>query len=246
MHAGQPRVGGHRLRVREVGVGLAGEANDHIGGQCDVGGMRSQGGDQVEVVATPVEATHALEYAVAAGLQWDVKVPAESRRRGQLDQLGGEVVGIDGAETKPCRGDRRQQPPNERCEGVAAVAAEGAQVDAGQHDLAIAIGDRLLRALDQCGLVLALRHAAGAPHDAVGAAVIAAVLHFEEESRARERRRSAGARGRRERRGQVIEDLSFPVVGECDIDARNRGYARVRIVDVAPRQDQLRLRVAAT
>ena len=72
MHAGQPGIRGDRLRVGEIGIGLAREANDDVGGDCDVGGLRAQRADEVEVIGTSVEATHPLQHTVAAGLQRDV------------------------------------------------------------------------------------------------------------------------------------------------------------------------------
>ena len=77
---------------------------------------------------------------------------------------------------------KAQQPRNEGCEAQVAVAAVGAEVHAGQHDLAVTLGNRLLRAVDQDRLLVAPGHPPRPPDDAVGAAVIAAVLHLEKES----------------------------------------------------------------
>ena len=75
--------------------------------------------------------------------------------------------------------------------------------------------------------------------------MVAAVLHFEEEAGAGEGRRSAASGRRREGRGDVVEDLAFTRIRERDVDTGNRGEPRIRIVDVATRQDQMRLRVTA-
>src|ERR1700716_1269931 len=244
MHAAQPGIRGDRLGVGEIGIGLAREANDDVGGHRDVGGLRAQRADQVEVIVTSVEATHPLQHTVAAGLQRDVQVPAKSRGRGQLDQLRREVVGVDRAEAQACRCDRLQQPRNEGREGRSAVAAEGAQVHAGQHDLSIAIGDRELRPLDQRRFLITVRHAARPPDDAVGAAVIAAVLHLQEEARAREGRRPAFG-GRGEVGGDVVEKFALSSIRKRHVDTGDRGNARVRIVDMTAGQDEVRLRMTA-
>src|ERR1700730_362456 len=109
----------------------------------------------------------------------------------------------------------------------------------------MAIGDRSLGSFDQLGFLVALGRSAGPPHDAVGAAVIAAVLHLEEETRAGEACRSAAPGGRREGRCDLVEDLTFERVRKHHVDTGDRRYARVRIVDMATRENQLRIRVAA-
>src|ERR1700694_200385 len=171
-------------------------------------------------------------------------MPAKSRRRRQLDQLRREVVGIDGTEAKACWGDRLQQPTHEGRKGLSAVATEGAQVHAGQHDLSVAPVDRLPRPLDQRRFLIAVRHAACTPHDAVGAAVITDVLHLEEEARPRKGRRSVFC-GRGEVRGEVVENLALSRIRKRYVDARDGGNARIRIVDVAAGQDEVVLRVPA-
>src|SRR5438270_8615102 len=129
-------------------------------------------------------------------------MPAEPAGAGKLDQVGREIIGIDRTEAKARRGNRLQQPANEGREGLSAVAAESTEVDAGQHDLAVALGDGSLRSFYQEAFILTERCAACAPDDAVSAAMVATVLHLEEEAGAGEARRSLC--GRREIGGNVV------------------------------------------
>ena len=131
MHPAEPGIASQRFGVAEIDVGLPRKADDDVSGDRDFGGLVAQGGDERQVIAPAVEATHALEYRVTPGLQRDVEMAAEPGGPGQLDQVGREVIGIDRAEAKARRGDRLQQPPNERREAPSAIAAKGAQVDTG-------------------------------------------------------------------------------------------------------------------
>ena len=84
-------------RFRELGLGLAGEADDEIARQCNVGPNAAHPIKDAEVRIAAVAAVHRLEHPVAAGLHWQVQ------ERHQLldlavrrDQAVGHVVGVAG------------------------------------------------------------------------------------------------------------------------------------------------------
>src|SRR5439155_704056 len=110
--------------------------------------------------------------------------------------------------------------------GKPTIAAEGSQVDAGEHDLSIAITDCLPGALDEARLLVAARPSPRTPDDAIGAAMIAAILHLEEEAGPRERRR-ARRRARGEVCRNVVEDLALSRVRKSHVGAGDGRYARV-------------------
>src|SRR5881409_3819985 len=104
---------------------------------------------------------------------------AKPRRAGELDQLRREVIGVDRAEPQPGGSDRLEQSLQERCQVLPTLSAEGAEIDPAEHG------------------------PSRSPDDAVGAAMAAAILHLEEESGTRERRR-ARSRPRGEVRRNVV------------------------------------------
>src|SRR5207245_8815466 len=91
----------------------------------------------------------------------------------------------DGAESEPGRRDPVQHAGHQIGEGLPPVAAVGPEVHSGEDDLPVSIGHRLLGAADDRLIRLAARGAPGSPHDAIRAPMVAAILHLEEEARAR-------------------------------------------------------------
>src|SRR5438445_11862820 len=160
MHAGKAYVPRYGLGINKVFVRLTRKADDDIGSYGEVRRLAAQRGDHLERIPAAIEAPHAFQDAVAAGLERDVQVPAKARRAGQFDQVGRDVIGVDLAQAKPRRRDGVQQPLHEGCEPQIAVAAEGPEVDAGQHDLAVALGHGLLGAVDQHRFLFAAGDAA--------------------------------------------------------------------------------------
>ena len=91
-------VGGgvdHLERALEVVVGLAGEADDEVGGDREVGDRGTRGGQPLEVALGGVAAVHAGERAVAPRLQREVQVLAHRRALGhRRDGLGPQVLRV--------------------------------------------------------------------------------------------------------------------------------------------------------
>ena len=85
--------------VFEVAVGLAGEADDDVGGERDValGGLGP--GDALEVPVAGVLALHGLEDGGAAGLDGEMDVVAEGGDGvDDVDDVAGEVARVRGGE----------------------------------------------------------------------------------------------------------------------------------------------------
>ena len=67
----------HLERLAEVVLGLAGEADDDVGAEGDVGDRGAHAGDEVEVALAGVGAAHRLEDARRAGLERQMDVLAD-------------------------------------------------------------------------------------------------------------------------------------------------------------------------
>ena len=119
------------------------------------------------------------------------------------------------------------------------IGAEAGDVDAGQHDLAIAGVDQRVapaRTISPTGTRAVVAAAEG--NDAEGAAMIAALLHLDEGARAAletvdEMRRGLASAAmmsptatRAARRRRIALRLQLLVVAEHEIDFRHRGIAR--------------------
>ena len=82
-------------RTDEVGLGLAGKADDDVGGDCEAVDCGPRTREPREVPVGRVAAVHARERAVAAGLQRQVQVLAHRRALGhRRDRLGPEVLRV--------------------------------------------------------------------------------------------------------------------------------------------------------
>ena len=82
-------------RLGEVGVCLAGEADDDVGRQREVGDRCAQLADEREIAVARVRAPHRLEDARRAGLERQVRVLADSGavRPSRRSRLAGSPSG---------------------------------------------------------------------------------------------------------------------------------------------------------
>ena len=100
----------------------------------------------------------------------------------RVEEFGVDLDGVDRGEAKPrqlghlARIARTRAPSA----GAGKVGAVGGDVDAGQHDFAIAVVDEAADLIDDGGQRHRARIAAAVRDDAEGAAVVAAVLHLDE------------------------------------------------------------------
>src|SRR5438445_8806841 len=80
MHAGKAYVPRHGLGINKVLVRLTRKADDDIGGDGELRRLAAQRGDHLEIIPAAIEAPHAFQDAVAAGLERDVQVTAKAWR----------------------------------------------------------------------------------------------------------------------------------------------------------------------
>jgi len=94
--------------VLEVRVGLAGERDDHVGGEGGTVEGAADAVDHAEEIVAGVLAVHAAEDGVGAGLEGEVKVGDDlgvGAEGGQ--EVGGEVAGLEAGEAQAAQaGDR--------------------------------------------------------------------------------------------------------------------------------------------
>ena len=82
-------------RAFEVVVGLAGESDDDVGRDREVGHDATGLGQPLEVPVAGVAAVHQCQHAVAPGLERIVQVLADGRRLGhRSERLGPHVLGV--------------------------------------------------------------------------------------------------------------------------------------------------------
>ena len=101
-------------RLLEVGLGLAREADDDVGGQRAVGHVLADQRDPIEVALARVGPPHPLEHRARARLQRQVDVLAERRQLGVgADHVLAHVLGVRARVADPVdprhRVDPRQQ-----------------------------------------------------------------------------------------------------------------------------------------
>ena len=85
----------HVERGGEVGLGLAGEADDDVGGDGGVGDRGAYPIDDPQVALGPVAATHPAKHVVGTGLQRHVQGRTDVGRLGhRRDDVVGEVARV--------------------------------------------------------------------------------------------------------------------------------------------------------
>ena len=100
---------------REVGVALAGKADDEVGRQRQVGPRRAQRVDEAAIVVGGVAAVHRLEHRIGARLHRQVQERHQLRQVAMgADQLRVHVARVRGRVAQPRQardlGQRAQQP----------------------------------------------------------------------------------------------------------------------------------------
>ena len=192
------------------------------------------GASRRRYVATRVAAAHRAEHAVVAGLERHVQVPADGRRLAQRgDELVVDVVDLDRGEAQPLEPRRRARLAHEARQAVAGRAvAVAAEVDPGEHDLAVALLDAAPDLGEHGVGAAAARGAAHERDHAEGAREAAAVLHLDERAHAVEPRVGLDAADRadvaRDERGRLL------AAARDDHDVLRAGPANASAARFAP------------
>ena len=185
---GPGRVGEHEGRIEaglfdhlqgplELGLGLAGEADDDVGGDSQVGKRLAQPLHQVEELLAGIAALHAGQDLIVAGLQGKVDVLADRRvGRHGLDHPRGEPGRVRRGEAEPVGRvelAQRLQQVRELDPGLE-VPPVVVDVLAQEHDLAVAQARQATDLGHHLGHRAAAQLAPDVGHDAVGAPLVAA------------------------------------------------------------------------
>ena len=198
-------------RVGEIGLALAGEADDEVAGQRDIGPRGADALDQSQIVGGGVAAVHGGEDAVGAGLHRQMQI---GHQRIEIAMGGDEIVvhvarmagGVAQAVDARDFGEAEQQPAEAPVAAVGPFAMPGVDVLAEQRELAHAAIGKARRFGDDGFDRPRDLGAARIGHDAEGAELVAAFLHGEEGGRllrvsdGRGRRRWIPAFGRNDER----------------------------------------------
>ena len=198
----------HRIdevqRLLEFGVGFAGKADDEIARQSDIGSHLAHAFEDAQIALRRVAAVHRLEHPVAARLHRQVQerhqlVDLAMRR----DQAVCHVCRVAGrvADTGEVghRGQLANQPVKADPATPVILAMPRIDVLAEQGDLARARIDEPVRLLDKIAERSGDFGAARVGHHAIGAELVATLLHGKESTRpdlaARRQRIELGLRG---------------------------------------------------
>ena len=201
-------------RVGEFGLALLREADDEIARQRDVGPRRAHAVEQAQIAVAPVAAVHRLQHAIVARLHrqmeerhqlFDVAV--------RVDQPVGHVVGVAGGVADAGEALDPVEFADQRAE-VAAIVRPRIDVLAEQRDLARAGIDQRLRLVDQRAPRPADLGAARIGDDAIGAELVAPLLHRQERGRADAA--AAGQRAELRQRGHVGVETKLAAPGPRD------------------------------
>ena len=127
-------------RVRERGLVLGGEADDHVRRQVE---LSRQLLESRQERARRVPAAHRAQNAVVAGLERNVEMLRDGRRLAERgDEPVAHVVDLDRAEPEALQAWGFAGRSHEHGQVVPGRAiAETAEVDPGEHDLAVALLD---------------------------------------------------------------------------------------------------------
>ena len=139
MHLRHTRRGEHTARLLERPLVLGRKADDHVGRQVEV----RERLEAPEVGRGRVAATHRAQHTVVARLQRNVQMPGDGRRLPQrTHELVAHMVDLDRRQAQTLQARRRAGLAHEPRQRVAALTiAEAAEVDAREHDLAMALLD---------------------------------------------------------------------------------------------------------
>ena len=172
----------HRQGAREVVAGFAREADHDVGGEVGRHAAPPPSGadavDQAEVAVDIVLAAHAQQDAVGTALQAQVQVRAQAFVAGQFDEAVVERIRFERGDAYPVVAGQREQLLQQAAEGPVGPPV-AADVDAGEHQFAVALVEQAARFIEDVGGGPAERPAAYRRDDAEGAEVVAAVLDLD-------------------------------------------------------------------
>ena len=193
MHARKAHATAQRQRLLELLVRLARKTDDNVARKCGLWQVRTDHAHRILKGLGTIGTAHAMQRRRAAGLHGQVQKRGDTLRiaRHNLKQALRDIHGLD-------RGNAHMRNSRALHNGLEqlidfdmlvgrALAVIGTQIHAGQHDLGhaglLGLANLLEHGLDGHGAL----GAACLPHNAIGAAMVAAVLNLHAQARATER-----------------------------------------------------------
>jgi len=138
-----------RQRVREHAGILGRKAGDQVGADRDSGARGLEPFDEPHRVGAAVAPLHPPQHHVVARLERQVDMRHHARLlRQQREQRGVDAVGVERREAEAVEAGEGEQRFGQRGEAGAAVVAIAGEIDAGEHDLALAAVERGARGGD--------------------------------------------------------------------------------------------------
>src|SRR6266852_2153858 len=207
---GERRVFDERKRPQVVGFGFTGEAGDDIGANGGVGEALANQFNARGVVCGAVPAVHRRQDAIRTGLERNVEVVRDAIGGGKrLDQVARNVHRFDRTDAQSQERSFVEDSAEEISEFDAGTEIEAiaAQIDAAENDFVDARG---AEAIDFTKNSFGREATAASAHkgdDAIGAAMIAAILNLQDGTRVAifiAKHRHAGKIGER----ALLEDVS--------------------------------------
>ena len=180
MHLGKADLAAGLERGREVLVRLAREANDEVAREREVRhGLAGAINDRA-VLGDGVGPAHAAQRFVAARLERHVEELRHTpvARRHDAEELIRDARRLHGREAHAPHLGLVEHAVKKPCE-VKPLTLISPEVNTGEHHLARTLGDERAHLAHDVGGIERARAAARLPDDAVGAAVVAAVLDLE-------------------------------------------------------------------
>ena len=185
-------------------LGLGRDTRDDVAAERDVGAEPQHLRAERNGVGARVAALHPLEDHVVASLQRQMQMRHQPLVGGErVEQVGVGLDGIDRGQSQPLELRHLAKKSFHQQAEARRVAGD---VDAGQHDLAMAALDQEARLRDHIGNRHRSRIAAAERDDAEGAAVVAAILDLQER---------AGVAG------DILEPMKRGLAGRHDVADRD-------------------------
>jgi len=170
----------------EIGLPLAGEAHDHVGGDGNAGDGGAGGRHQSKILIRGSLASHAAQRGRAARLQRQVQMARQAIVLPQGEEILLQIPGLQGGEPQARDGRLPQDSLDQAFQGLGRleIAAPRTEMDAGDRCFLCASSMGSPNVGDDFGNRSAAAFPARHRGDAECAAIVAAILRFDEGTRA--------------------------------------------------------------
>ena len=217
-----------------IGLGLAGEADDEIRRQHQIGPRRPQPLDQAQIVLGGMLAVHRLQDRVRARLHRQMQIGHQLGFVAmRVDQILGHVIGVARGiadAVQPVDPGQRPHQTAKAPDALRPLAVIAVDVLTQKRDFAHPLGHQLFRLRQDAGHRAREFGAARIGHDAKGAELVAALLHGQK----------GGGAGLHRAFGKLVE---LVLGGEFGVHralaARHRGHHLGQAVVVLAAHDQI-------